>query len=1497
MANSTVKLIIQMENLAKKQLDLLTQQLEKVRAISNQLDMALDSIDAKGLNQIHNVANQTNSDLLNVTNTSRVLNSTLNTLNSRQMRQVQSSAVQANSAFINALGNVRLLNSTLTSISSTGISQTTSNTRLLDTTLQATKGSANQLDNALDSINSSGMNQTITTSEMLRAILAVLIGIGQELKMILDSLANTGLDDAARDADLLKQKLIGAGDAGRNTQQSFKGIDDSSQKAGNSLGFLKNAASMAVGMIGFDLVNSMVQGARASINASASFERFGQRLEGMTSSKMQKFREDVKDLQNEFRKVDMNAVAASALEMGVKLKIPADSMKELTKTTAVMSSAFVKDGRTQEDAILAVSDAMDGEFRRLKELGITQDDLMKNGWDGDINNKTGLLQAMNKTLDKMGFTQTASEITTLDDAWNALTVTGSKLIASILVPITPLIIGLADGFQKLVDYVSNNGWAQGALLIGGVSLGILLLAGAAAVAETSIWGLVVSAMPGFITSLWSAATAMGAVTVAGAPLWAIVAVIAAIAFAVYEVGIAFGWWKDIGTMIAAITDGIKRLWAAFINNPNVKGFLTDLKNAWDAICTALQPVYNWAKQVWNELFPPGTKIDIVRMIIDAFGTLGNVISFIVRAISGTQSAIGTFIGFLGMLANPVGTVVAILRKVICILLGCSPGIVPALRKTQEVFSEVWNAIVGFLSGVISNVISALQPVIDILTQIGEYLINVFAPVWQLIVDILTIVYTNVLFLIDIFNQFLQGQISLPELLRGIWTILSSMFITILTTIINFVWEWGSQLIFSAINAASAFVNNIISFISSLPGRVYTFLLQVVARIISAGIQWVSNARNKAQAVVSGVMSFISQLPGKVYNEFMNIGNRILSAGSDLVNKAKKIGEDIVNGLLGAMGIHSPGIIQESVVAEFVNMLARVKNTGSTAYNYAKNVGKSLINGFKSEDIENALDVNITPNITNETNTMTSGNVSQNTNKDMGDDTGDSYYSLIDDVVFATDNINANNEGISESFSMLTSEIGNDTALIQSNVAGMVSSFQTTQLGVNTSLTNMTTSNNTAWNNIKSTTQSNLTQIRNSTANVTQSMINAWNNMKNNIVASASNIRNQSYNKFSSLHRSIASFYNQLANARFSSGLPAGPGNNNPSKVYIGRSSPIGGGINFGRTSKGSVNTGNYAGVLGQGKGKVIDTNSKTRRKQSKESNIYSNLLDYNLPTDIMEDIARLNGCVNPKTCFAGTVDTNVNKIINTAYPWKIADPWFLGIQIPSDFQVRDFKDGNQPTINPGNFESLLRKILTARGFQNPGTYEFYYNSKYSNQQVWDQVRCNCVDGAEMILEIASMLGLSGHTVHGSWNGIGHVAASIGGKIYDMTQFQKRGGIFRGGSGVSFGSSSSGTRSNDIFTRIFNKIDEIGGFIKNGATNFVFTNNSNNNENIVQYSNEDIHLTMDHNLNITITGDTENLDTKQLINSLRELITDNKLIDLIADALLKRDKKINRMGGI
>ena len=1500
MSNNIVKLIIELENRVKAQLKEIQAQMEQVQKAAQQAQNAMRQFDSSSMDKAKNSANQLDKELTEVTNSTNStktalnsinpntinqlsnsakllttsmdtsmnsayrLNTSINTINSGNLLTASSSATRLSSSMNSSNNSTRLLSSSLKQASSSALSlssginsitgytltATSSSAAQLDMALDRARTSAHSTDAALDSIDGSGFSRTTASAELLKAILLVLIGILQQVNSLLN-FHTTGLDKVTRDAREAQLALEGLRTSSQKTGTGFGGLENGAKTAGGGLGFLRTAASMTVGMIGFDLVNSMVQGARESINAAASFERFGQRL-GMTEGELQQFHGAVDKMQDSFRKVDMNAVGAAALEMGVKLKLPKASMDELTKTTAVMSSAFVKEGRTQEDAILAVSDAMDGQFRRLQEIGISQDMLMKNGWDGDINNKTGLLQAMNKTLSDMGFEQSAQEIVTLDDAWAALTVTGSKLIQSILVPITPIIITVVEMITWMVEalqsaWSSMPDWAKAAVTIGVLStalvgLGIVILGSvipAIAASATSFVTYIAGVLGVEIANMGLAASFLA---VAGAILanpltWVVVALVA-IAVAIYEVGKAFGWWKDVGTMLEAIKNNIGRLWDAFINHPDVKATIKAIQDAWSDLNESLKPVVDWLKGIWDEIFPESAKgkVDGTRAIIDAIGAVFE--SFISR-----------------------------------------------VKLAIDILTIIWD--------VFLTLMETLRPV-------GEFLLSVFGPAWQLVLDIVTPLFNLFMQLATIFSQLITGQISLQQAIAWAWAAIQSTISTILSNVINRVVSWAQSMWNNAVNTGRNFLTGVVQFIRQLPDKIKMYLLAVAVRVITAGAQWVSNAKTKASQVVSGVISHVGQLPQKVYQEFLNIGSRILSAGSQLVENAKQIGKKIVDGMLSAMGIHSPGIIQEKVVLEFFNMLQRVKDKGKSAYEAGKNVGKNIVNGFNTADVENALN-NISTTITTPVTTNTevetdSANVDLSNNNSGTEETGDQYNGLVEEVSLASESITASNNMIGTSFSTLTAGIALNAGAIQMRVAGVVTSFQTTRNGVTTALTSMSNSNTRAWNNIKSTTTQNLNQVRNSTIDVTNKMTNAWGVMKDNIVSAAGSIQTQSYNKFSSLHRSIASFYNQLANAHFSSGLPAGPATNSTRGLIGGRTLP-GGSINFGKSTKGTIAS-YAAGGLGQGKGRVIDTNSKVKHPQNNKSKSWLNLLDYNLPTSVINDLARVNGCVNPNTCFAGIPDTNVNKIMNTAYKWRIADPWFLGIQIPSDYHVEDFRDGKQPQLNPGNFENLLRKILTARGFQNPGTYEFYYNSKYSNQQVWDQVRCNCFDGAEMIIEIASMLGLSGHMIHGSWNGIGHVAAMVNGQIYDMTQFQKRGGIFRGGSGVSFGSASPGGSSKDVFGIITDGIYNIIDLMKTNQNayfqNIEHNRNNTTADNLVSYTSDDVHLTIDHNLNVTVEG--EDIDEKSIITTLKEVITDSKLIDRIAEALIKRDNRIKRMRG-
>ena len=122
------------------------------------------------------------------------------------------------------------------------------------------------------------------------------------------------------------------------------------------------------------------------------------------------------------------------------------------------------------------------------------------------------------------------------------------------------------------------------------------------------------------------------------------------------------------------------------------------------------------------------------------------------------------------------------------------------------------------------------------------------------------------------------------------------------------------------------------------------------------------------------------------------------------------------------------------------------------------------------------------------------------------------------------------------------------------------------------------------------------------------------------------------------------------------------------------------------------------------------------------------------------------------------------------------------------------------------------------------------------------------------------------------------------------------GYSGGGSGVSFGSASPGGSSKDVFGIITDGIYNIIDLMKTNQ-NAYFQNIEHNNtadDNLVSYTSDDVHLTIDHNLNVTVEG--EDIDEKSIITTLKEVITDSKLIDRIAEALIKRDNRIKRMRG-
>lgn len=121
------------------------------------------------------------------------------------------------------------------------------------------------------------------------------------------------------------------------------------------------------------------------------------------------------------------------------------------------------------------------------------------------------------------------------------------------------------------------------------------------------------------------------------PLLAIIAGIALLGVAVYEVGKYFGWWTDVGSMIDAISAGVQRLWSAFINNPDVQTFIQGMKDAWDSVSSALGWAINQVLSFFN--INQGGSFDIVRALIDGISFAWNTMKARIMLVINTVRAI------------------------------------------------------------------------------------------------------------------------------------------------------------------------------------------------------------------------------------------------------------------------------------------------------------------------------------------------------------------------------------------------------------------------------------------------------------------------------------------------------------------------------------------------------------------------------------------------------------------------------------------------------------------------------------------------------------------------------------------------------------------------------------------------------------------------------------------------------------------------------------------
>ena len=384
----------------------------------------------------------------------------------------------------------------------------------------------------------------------------------------------------------------------------------------------------------------------------------------------------------------MIGAGAQATLLGTDIDSMANKMSGLAMRSSVMERTLANTGITVEEL---------GEALGIQ--GATIDDINDKWATLDTNQRAaalGMAASMNegKTANEEYKHSWAGLQAQVDIAKGRLERLAGEVLLPVLVPALEVAGRVLNWLGDTISAVMNGPLGGLVSAIGAVMAGFALLVPAVMAIE--------GAMALYTASLAPAITATWALLSPWLPFIAIGAAIIAI---VYEIGVAFGWWTDVGSMIDAIWAGIQRLWSAFINHPDVQGFLAALTVAWNWLVPAVTGVVNAVLRFFG--VTSSSNFDLVRTLIGALGVAWNALTLPIRTVINVIKLLWTT---MKTVYNNIKTAVNNIKKLFSNLPGAIRGAISSLVSILTApFSSGYNRI----KGIVNNIKSAAHSITNI----------------------------------------------------------------------------------------------------------------------------------------------------------------------------------------------------------------------------------------------------------------------------------------------------------------------------------------------------------------------------------------------------------------------------------------------------------------------------------------------------------------------------------------------------------------------------------------------------------------------------------------------------------------------------------------------------------------------------------------------------------------------------------------------------------------
>lgn len=215
-----------------------------------------------------------------------------------------------------------------------------------------------------------------------------------------------------------------------------------------------------------------------------------------------------------------------------------------------------------------------------------------------------------------------------------------------------------------------------------------------------------------------------------------------------------------------------------------------------------------------------------------------------------------------------------------------------LSATIQFLGKVLEVIITHFVTVVEVIASIVVPVISYLVNVVSNLINFFVSLGEALT---LLSQGDVMGFLTVLGEALQTFVmdtitNFGQMFLEIWNNLNLIF----GGVLNSVWIWLVQLVTAMILGGWQMVVGFLSWIASLPGQFWNYLVQCWNNLTTWAGQVVAKASEAGSKMVTDFINWVSSLPGKLWNWLVETAGKIPAFKDQAVAKMKETAKKMVD---------------------------------------------------------------------------------------------------------------------------------------------------------------------------------------------------------------------------------------------------------------------------------------------------------------------------------------------------------------------------------------------------------------------------------------------------------------------------------------------------------------------------------------------------------------------------------------------------------------------------